>query len=81
MRQHAPRRTRPDGLRIVTTLNSMEAGAMGCLFLPAVMDMMGPTRVMREKADVAAALARSLLAMRDLAKGPRAMREAESNLT
>ncbi|GAL97863.1 hypothetical protein AA0312_0697 [Acetobacter tropicalis NRIC 0312] len=54
---------------------------MGCLFLPAVMDMMGPTRVMREKADVVAVLARSLLAMRDLAKGPRAMREAESNLT
>lgn len=80
MRQHAPRRTRPDGLRIVTTLNSM-AAAMGCLFLPAVMDMMGPTRVMREKADVVAALARSLLAMRDLAKGLRAMREAASNLT
>lgn len=54
---------------------------MGCLFLPAVMDMMGPTRVMREKADVVAALARSLLAMRDLAKGLRAMREEASNLT
>ena len=65
MRKHAPRRTPPDGLRSVTTLNSMEAAAMGCLFLPAVMDMMGPTRVMREKADVVAALARSLLAMRE----------------
>ena len=81
MRQPAPRRTHSAGLRSVTTLNSMEAAAMGCLFLPAVMDMMGPTRVMREKADVVAALARSLLAMRDLAKGQRAMREAASNLT